>query len=69
MFSSPCMTRGAGINMRIMRCLRQFGRAVPIGFLAEEIGYTTPVVKRYLIRLKERGVVRLEDDMVSIAYV
>lgn len=69
MMHSPCLTRSSGINMRIVRCLRNYDKAIPIGFLAEEIGHTAPVVKRYLVKLEERGIVHLNDGMVSVAYV
>ena len=69
MHNTPCLTRGSGINMRIVRCLRNYDKAIPIGFLAEEIGYTAPVVRKYLAGLQEKGIVRLADDMVSVAYV
>ena len=70
MLHTPCLTRGSGINTRIVRCLMSYGdKGIPIGFLAEEIGHTTPVVKKYLVKLEERGIVRLVDDKVSVAYV
>jgi len=52
--------------MRIVRCLRSYHKAIPVGFLAQEIGYTTPVVRRYLTRLQEKGIVNLHDDNVSV---
>jgi len=55
--------------MRIVRCLRNYDKAIPIGFLAEEIGYTTPVVRKYLVTLEKQGIVRLMDDKVAVAYV
>jgi len=69
MMHTPCLTRGSGINMRIVRCLKNYDRAIPIGFLAEEIGYTAPVVRKYLVELQEKGTVHLEGDTVSVAYV
>jgi hypothetical protein len=57
--------RGSGINLRIVCCLKSYNKAIPIGFLAEEIGYTAPVVKKYLVGLQEKGIVRLNDDMVA----
>lgn len=59
--------RATGVNVAILCILRDYRKAIPVGFLAHEVGRSTPEVQSHLKNLQKVGIVKLDRDMVSIA--
>ena len=59
--------KSTGINVAIVRILRDYKKAIPVGFLAQEVGRSAPEVQSHLRNLQKVGIVKLDRDMVSIA--
>jgi hypothetical protein len=56
-----------GIHVAIVRMLRNYKGAIPIGFVAREVGRSAPEVRGHLRALEREGIVQLRDDSVCIA--
>lgn len=59
--------RSTGVHVAIVRALRNYSGAIPVGLLAREIGRTTPEILGHLRALEREGIVRLRDDSVCMA--
>lgn len=64
LFSQPATI--SGINSAIVAVLKEIRNPVPIGYLSNRVGRSKEEMNTILLKMKERNIVNLSNDMVSL---
>jgi predicted ArsR family transcriptional regulator len=60
-------TSSASLSTAIVTTLKRYGGPIPIDFLAGTMGRRTSEIKKHLESLRQRGVIKFEDNKVGLA--